>query len=98
MGARFDGWTETFDLSRWLRAFELCGLRPEDFTRQREEEEPLPWDHIDVGVTKAFLLRERRRAYEGRTSSGCPRGEAFSEGALCAGCGLGCLPHQGAAS
>ena len=73
---------ETFNLQRWLDAFEFCGLAPLDFTRERGTEEALPWDHIHPGVRKDFLLRERRRAYEGKLSPNCRDG--------CAGCGLGC--------
>ena len=58
------------------------GLDPLDFTRERGTEEALPWDHIHPGVRKDFLLRERRRAYEGKLSPNCRDG--------CAGCGLGC--------
>lgn len=82
MGARFDGWSETFDLSRWLEAFSLCSLSPEEFTREWDEEEPLPWDHIDSGLTRGFLIQERRRAYAARTTVDCRSG--------CAACGLGC--------
>jgi len=62
-GARFDGWSETFDLNRWLEAFSECGVNPEDYVRARDESEILPWDYIDAGVTKSFLLRERAPAY-----------------------------------
>ena len=81
-GARFDGWSETFDLRRWLDAFEFHSLSPHEFTRERDESEPLPWDHIDSGLTREFLLRERRRAYAARTTTDCRSG--------CAACGLGC--------
>lgn len=81
-GARFDGWSETFDLRRWLDAFEFHSLSPHEFTRERDESEPLPWDHIDSGLTREFLLRERRRAYAARTTADCRSG--------CAACGLGC--------
>ena len=81
-GARFDGWSETFDLRRWLDAFEFHSLSPHEFTRERDEAEPLPWDHIDSGLTRDFLLRERRRAYAARTTTDCRSG--------CAACGLGC--------
>ena len=81
-GARFDGWSETFDLRRWLDAFEFHSLPPHEFTRERDEAEPLPWDHIDSGLTRDFLLRERRRAYAARTTTDCRSG--------CAACGLGC--------
>ena len=81
-GARFDNWSETFDLGCWLDAFERCELDPLSFTRERGEEEALPWDHIDVGVTKGFLLRERHRAWRAELSPDCRSG--------CAGCGLNC--------
>ena len=81
-GARFDGWSETFDLRRWLDAFAFHSLPPHEFTRERDEAEPLPWDHIDSGLTRDFLLRERRRAYAARTTTDCRSG--------CAACGLGC--------
>ena len=82
-GARFDNWTEYFDLSRWLDAFEYCSLDPEEFTRERAECESLPWDFVNVGVSKSFLLRERHKAYKGELTQDCLSG--------CAGCGIGCV-------
>ena len=82
-GARFDNWTEYFDLTRWLEAFGACGLDPEEFTRERGEGEALAWDFVNVGVRKDFLLRERHRAYDGALTVDCLAG--------CAGCGLGCI-------
>ncbi len=82
-GARFDNWTEYFDLTRWLEAFSSCGLDPEEFTRERGEGESLAWDFVNVGVRKDFLLRERHKAYDGALTADCLSG--------CAGCGLGCI-------
>ena len=82
-GARFDNWTEYFDLNRWLDAFGACGLDLEEFTRERGEAETLPWDFVNVGVRKDFLLRERHRAYAGELTTDCLSG--------CAGCGVGCV-------
>ena len=79
-GARFDSWTETFDLTRWLDAFEYCGLEPLEFTRERAENESLPWDFIDAGINKNFLLRERHKAYKGELTRDCKSG--------CGACGL----------
>lgn len=81
-GARFDNWTEYFDLSRWLEAFRECGIDPEEYTRERSEAEKLAWDFVDVGVSREFLLRERHRAYDGKLTVDCLSG--------CAGCGIGC--------
>lgn len=79
-GARLDGWDEYFRYDIWCDAFEKCGI-PVDFytVRGYGEEEILPWDMIDVGVSKKFLLRERRRAYGAQVTPDCRHG--------CAGCG-----------
>src|SRR3712207_704882 len=62
-GAKFDGWGQHFSLDRWLDAMEKCGLDPNFYAyRQREYDEIFPWDHIDVGVTKEFLIRENELA------------------------------------
>ena len=82
MGARFDSWSETFNLRRWLDAFEACGLDPMSFTRARDEAETLPWDHVHVGVGRDFLIRERRRAFAEELTINCRKG--------CAACGLNC--------
>ena len=83
-GARLDGWDEYFRYDLWQQAFETCGVDPNFYTvRGYGEEELLPWDMMDVGVTKAFLLRERRRAYNGQVTPDCRHG--------CAGCGASCL-------
>ena len=84
LGARLDGWDEHFSYKTWLEAFERCGIDPDYYTvRGFGVEENLPWDMIDVGVTKKFLLRERRRAYEEKVTPDCRQG--------CAGCGANCL-------
>lgn len=79
-GARLDGWDEYFRYDIWCNAFEKCGI-PVDFytVRGYGEEEILPWDMIDVGVSKKFLLRERHRAYAAQVTPDCRHG--------CAGCG-----------
>ncbi len=83
-GARLDGWDEYFNYSYWFDAFRKCSIDPDFYTvRGYGESEILPWDTIDVGVTKAFLLRERKRAWEGLVTPDCREG--------CAGCGANCL-------
>ena len=86
-GARLDGWDEYFNYSKWYDAFRECGI-DEDFytTRGYGENEILPWDTIDVGVSKAFLKRERRRAYDGKVTPDCRHG--------CAGCGANSLLRE----
>ena len=83
-GARLDGWDEYFNYSYWFDAFRTCGIDPDFYTvRGYGEAEILPWDSIDVGVRKAFLLRERKQAYRGLITPDCREG--------CAGCGANCL-------
>lgn len=83
-GAKLDGWDEYFNYFTWRDAFTACGVDPDFYTiRGYGEDEILPWDTIDVGVNKKFLLRERRRAYESKVTPDCRHG--------CAGCGANCL-------
>ncbi|OFW65006.1 MAG: hypothetical protein A2Z35_05460 [Actinobacteria bacterium RBG_19FT_COMBO_36_27] len=63
-GARFDNWTDFFKLSVWEEEFEKAGLDIGFFTRNFLEDEVLPWDIIDIGVSKEFLLKEYDRAKE----------------------------------
>lgn len=79
-GAKLDGWDEYFRYDIWHDAFAKCGI-PEEFytTRGYGTDELLPWDMIDVGVSKKFLLRERERAYAFQVTPDCRHG--------CAGCG-----------
>lgn len=79
-GAKLDGWDEYFNYFTWKDAFEKCGISPDFYTiRGYGEDEILPWDTIDVGVRKKFLLRERQRAYASQVTPDCRHG--------CAGCG-----------
>ncbi len=79
-GAVFDAWDEFFDYDRWIDAFSRSGVEPDFYTtRGFGTDELLPWDIIDIGVTKAYLLRERERAYQGKTTPSCAES--------CNGCG-----------
>ncbi len=83
-GARLDGWDEYFRYDIWQDAFKKCGVDMAFYTtRGYGEEEILPWDPIDVGVSKKFLQRERRQAYAEKVTPDCRAG--------CAGCGANCL-------
>ena len=88
-GARLDGWDEYFKHEAWIEAFKTCGVDPEFYTtRGFGEDELLAWDHINVGLTKKFLLRERHTAYENRVTPDCRHG--------CTGCGANCLLKEAA--
>ena len=86
-GAKLDGWDEYFNYQAWLDAFASCGIDPDFYTvRGFGEDEILPWDTIDVGVTKKFLLKERKQAYAERVTPDCRHG--------CAGCGAAALLQE----
>lgn len=71
-GFHFDGWSDCFDLDKWLQLFEECGIDPTFYAnRRRSFEEVLPWDHIDYGVTKEFLINECKKAYNADTTFNC---------------------------
>ena len=71
-GCRFDGWREHFSLGRWLEAFGAAGVNPEDYAYRRYwYEEVLPWDHIDTGVSREFLIAEHQRAYREEVTPDC---------------------------
>ena len=79
-GFRFDAWSEYFDYDKWMEVFAAVGIDPAFYANRRFGlDEVLPWDVIDCGVTKAFLKRERAKAFEGVTT---PNGRE-----KCAGCG-----------
>jgi len=74
-GAVFDGWRECFNFERWQKAFDACQLDPDFYARREHSmDEPLPWAHIDTGISTAFLKEEYRLALAGginpRLSSG----------------------------
>ena len=86
-GAKLDGWDEYFNYQAWLDAFATCGVDPDFYTvRGYGEDEVLPWDTVDVGVTKKFLLQERKRAYAETVTPDCRHG--------CAGCGAAALLQE----
>ena len=79
-GCKFDGWDDSFLFETWLEAFEQCGIDPLFYTsRKRSFEEILPWDHLDYGIRKEFLISENKKAHESETTPHCR--------IKCAGCG-----------
>lgn len=79
-GCTFDSWSEYFKPQAWIEAAEETNI---DFAfyahRERSYDEVLPWDHIDIGVTKAFLIKENNRAKQACTTPNCSE--------KCSGCG-----------
>ncbi len=79
-GAIYDAWSEQFDHQKWLDSFEELGMDPYFYTnRERSTDEFLPWDFIDIGVTKEFMIREWERAKKGIVTPNCRQ--------QCSGCG-----------
>lgn len=79
LGCKFDGWNDFFRLDLWMQAFKDCGIDPDFYLRERSYDETLPWDHISVGVTKKFFMRENEKAKKAETTPNCRE--------KCAGCG-----------
>lgn len=79
-GCRFDGWDDQFRFDLWEEAFKECGIDPKFYAnRKREFSEVLPWDHLDYGVSKNFLMKENEKAHRSETTQNCRQ--------KCAGCG-----------
>lgn len=79
-GCIFDSWGECFHFDRWQEAFAACGLDPAFYAnRRRAFDEVNPWDHIDIGVTKSFFVRQNQLAHESVPTPNCRQ--------QCAGCG-----------
>ena len=90
-GSTFDGWTDRFDFRNWIQAFDTCGADIGFFTtRARQVEDPLPWDHMDAGISSKFLKSQWENAHQGQRVNDCRYGE-------CHGCGVcdfrDCLPR-----
>ncbi len=86
-GMRFDAWEEMFDYDKWMDVFEATQIDPAFFAnRAMSDDEVLPWDMIDCGVTKAFLLKERHKAMEAATTPSCKE--------KCSACGANSLADK----
>lgn len=80
-GCKFDGWGDKFDFEKWISAFEETGIDPDFYaTRERSYDEVLPWDFIDIGVSKKYLINENEKAKQGNLTKDCRSG--------CTGCGV----------
>lgn len=79
-GGFFDSWSEFFNFNLWLEAFDACGISMDDYNKRvRGENEIFPWDFIDAGVTKDFLLREWKTSQREEVTPNCRM--------RCSGCG-----------
>jgi radical SAM family uncharacterized protein/radical SAM-linked protein len=84
-GARFEGWREFFDVSQWKDALAENDLSLDSYLQQRSVDHPLPWDHIDKGISRSFLKKEYQRALDETITEDCRLSR-------CHGCGLASCP------
>lgn len=83
-GMRFDGWADCFDFDAWMQVFKDLGIDPAFYAnRQRSFDEVFPWDHLDYGIKKEFLIEECKRAYASETTPNCRE--------KCSACGASCF-------
>jgi radical SAM family uncharacterized protein/radical SAM-linked protein len=81
-GCVFDGWSDQFRFDVWVKAMEDTGIQPDFFTtRKRSTDEPLPWDHVDMRISRDFLLKERENAFAESSTPDCRWGK-------CSQCGV----------
>lgn len=79
-GGIYDAWSDMYKHERWIEAIEECDLSLDFYAfRERNDDELFPWDFIDIGVSKAFLLKEYKKAARGEITQNCRAG--------CSGCG-----------
>jgi len=79
-GCRFDSWDEQYKFDVWMKTFEKCGIDSSWYLRERSYDEVLPWEHIDIGITKEFFMRENEKAKKAETTPNCRE--------KCSGCGM----------
>ena len=80
-GARFDGWDERLDFQLWMDSFDELGLDPNSYLGERPINSPLPWDPIETGVRKSYLISELNKAMGCELTADCRSGN-------CVGCGV----------
>ena len=83
LGCKLDGWNECFDLEKWKQAFSDCGIDMNFYTRARSCDEILPWDIIDIGVSREFMKNENEKAKLAAVTPNCRE--------KCSGCGAASL-------
>lgn len=81
LGVKFDGWSEYFNFEAWQKALEECNVDGDFYAyRERNYDEVLPWDFIDIGVNRKYLQNENEKAKTGALTQNCRKG--------CTGCGV----------
>jgi len=81
LGCKLDGWSEFFNFDAWMQAFTQCGIDPDVYQKARKHDQVMPWDHVDAGLCRDFLLAERDKAEKEELTPDCRWGK-------CTGCGV----------
>ncbi len=84
-GAYLDGWGDTLNMPAWDKAFAVTGIDAASYLGPRKTEQTLPWDFIDMGIEKGFLLAERMRAHGEKSTIDCRDGDCNKCGVCTAG-------------
>ncbi len=92
-GSIFTSWMECFDLAPWLEALEECGLNAAECIGERVPGSPMPWDHLEAGISDEFLLREWQRAVQEKITADCRYGACRQCGACDTKAGPSRMPH-----
>ena len=88
LGCKMDGWTDYFQMDKWLQAFADCGVDPKWYAqRQRDKDEIFPWETVSIGIPKKFFWREKEAAYRSEITPDCRK--------QCTGCGANLLYKGG---
>ncbi len=83
-GCKMDGWTDYFQMDKWMEAFRECGVDPVWYAqRERDKDEKFPWETVSIGIPKKFFWREREAAYRSQITPDCRK--------QCTGCGANLL-------
>lgn len=90
LGCKLDSWNECFDMDKWRKAFDDCGISMDFYTRERSYDELFPWDFVDIGVTKDFMMMENEKAKQAATTPHCRL--------KCSACGANTLCKDGKCS
>ncbi len=80
LGCRFDGWSEQLKFDLWKQAIRETDIEIEDYLREREITEELPWDRVDSGISKDFLASELRKSLEEELTPDCRNGKCYNCG------------------
>ena len=88
LGCKMDGWSDYFQMDKWMQAFRDCGVDPAWYAqRERGKDEIFPWETVSIGIPKKFFWREREAAYRSQITPDCRK--------QCTGCGANLLYHGG---